>query len=87
MTVHDELAQAKERIADLEAELSNAHGEREYDARRRADDLADELLTCAITIAGLSETAVDELDIALDTVRRRAEEHGILRHRPPRAVP
>lgn len=87
MSAPDELADARERIADLEAELRNAHIEQENDARRRANDLADELLTCAITIAGLSETAVDELDIALDTVRRRAEEHGILRHRPPRVVP
>ena len=87
MTAQEELAEARARIAELEADLANAYIEQENDARRRANDLADELLTCAITIAGLSETEVDELDIALDTVRHRAEEHGILRRRPPRAVP
>ena len=29
---------------------------------------ADELLACAITIAGLDETGSDELDVALDMV-------------------
>lgn len=87
MTVEEELAEARERIADLEAELDNAYGEQINDARRRAITYADELLTCAITIAGLDDAAPDELDLALDIVRQRAEEHGILQRRPPRAVP
>lgn len=87
MTTDDELAEARARIAELEAEVENNYGEELADAQRRAVACADELLRCAVTIAGLGETARDELDIALDMVRGRAEEHGILRRRPPRAVP
>jgi hypothetical protein len=86
VTADEELDEARARIADLGAELENAHGEQLADAQRRAITYADELLTCAITIAGLGESALDELDIALGIVRRRAEEHGILRPRLPRVV-
>lgn len=87
MTADEELAETRARVADLEAELENAYGEELAGAQRRAIACADELLRCAVIIAGLGETARDELDIALDMVRSRAEEHGILRRRPPRAVP
>jgi hypothetical protein len=68
VTTEEELAEARARIADLEAELENAHFEQLNDAQRRAIAYADELLTCAITIAGLDDTALNELDIALDVV-------------------
>jgi hypothetical protein len=87
VTADHELAEARAQVAELQAELENAHLEHLAHARRVAVMCADELLACAITIAGLDETGSNELDVALDMVRRRAEEHGILRRRPPRAVP
>ena len=86
MTIEEELAEARQEVTELEAELENAHIEHLSDAQRRARCYADELLTCAITIAGLDETNRNELDIALDVVRARAEDHGILRRRPPLPV-
>jgi hypothetical protein len=87
VTADEELAEARRQVSELQDELADAYREQLAHAQRLAIACADELLTCAITIAGLDETGRDELDIALDTVRGRAEEHGILRRRPPRAVP
>lgn len=86
MSIEEELVEARRQVAELQEELECSRIEHLDDTRLRATRCADELLTCALTINGLDETAGDELDIALDTVRRRAEEHGILRRRPPRAV-
>jgi hypothetical protein len=87
VTADEELAEAKRQVTELQDELADAYREQLDQAQRLAVACADELLACAITIAGLDETGRNELDIALDTVRRRAEDHGILRRRPPRAVP
>lgn len=87
MSTQEELAKARRQVVELQEELEGARVDHLNDARQRAIRCADELLTCALTINGLDETAGEELDIALDMVRRRAEEHGILQRRPPRAVP
>lgn len=82
------LSEALRAAEDLRAELGNAHAEQISDARRRAQLYADELLTCALTVAHLEGRGLAgvELDIALDWVRSRAEEVGLLQRRPPRPV-
>lgn len=84
----ESLEQALEAVKDLRGELANARAEQVSDAHRRAQFYADELLTCALTIARLEGGDGDgiELDVALEKVRSRAKEHGLLQHGPPRAI-
>jgi hypothetical protein len=86
---HDELRQARRTIKELHEELRHEENERLDDTRRRASLCAEELLTCAATLAGHpSEDRIsrNELEIALAIVRRRAEERWLLQRRTPRSA-
>lgn len=87
------LDQATRRISDLERKLADVEEDFEStmteflgSAQLRAQRLADELLTATIDIVGLSGSSRDELDVAIEVLRSRADEHGLLRRRPPRSV-
>lgn len=87
------LDQATQRIRELERTLADAKDDLESttaeflaSAQLRAQRLADELLTSTIDIVGLSGSSRDELDVAIEVLRTRADEHGLLRRHPPRSV-
>ena len=81
-----QLSDALRDVSDLREELASAHHEQLAGAERRARLHVDELLTSAIDIAGLDDSGRSELDIALELVRSRAEEVGLLQRKPPRPV-
>lgn len=83
----DEWAAVRAAIADLEAELTNAHLDQLADAHRRATLYADQLLSCALSITGFGGgDGRSSLDVALDIVRDRAHVHGLRQRRGPHPV-
>lgn len=86
MSTEQDPTAARAEIADLRSQLNDTEQEMLRTAQRQVTVFSEELLACAVIVAGMDGTERSELEVALDAVRDKAQAVGLLQHRPPRAA-